>query len=70
MAGMACAMGATLMGAQKLLGKYKTLILQQGWEPIHYHEPHEMCIIADGPQNQLICPKILPFLTTRKSDFF
>ena len=23
-------------------------------EPIYYHGPHELCIIADGPQKQLI----------------
>ena len=26
-----------------------------------YHWPHALCIIAGGPQNQLIYPKILPF---------
>jgi len=31
MAGMARAMGATLTGAHKLLGKNKTFTLQKGW---------------------------------------
>ena len=26
----------------------------KGGEPIYYHGPHEMCIMAGGPQNQLI----------------
>ena len=26
----------------------------KGGEPIYYHGPHELCIIAGGPQNQLI----------------
>jgi len=28
--------------------------LEQGGEPIYYHGPHELCIIAGRPQNQLI----------------
>jgi len=28
--------------------------LEQGGELIYYHGPHELCIIAGGPQNQLI----------------
>jgi len=32
-----------------------TMILYcRGGEPIYYHGPHEFCIIAGGPQNQLI----------------
>jgi len=34
--------------------------LEQGGEPIYYHGPHELCIIAGGTQNQLIFGKILP----------
>jgi len=26
----------------------------KGGEPIYYHEPHELCIIAGKMQNQLI----------------
>ena len=30
------------------------LCLEQGGEPNYYHGPHELCIIAGGPQHQLI----------------
>jgi len=26
----------------------------RGGEPIYYHGPHRLCIIAGGPQNHLI----------------
>jgi len=26
--------------------------VDQGWKPIYYHWPHELCIIAGGSQNQ------------------
>jgi len=29
-------------------------VYTRGGEPIYYHEPHELCIIAGRPQNQLI----------------
>jgi len=33
--------------AYKKLARFKT-----GWEPIYYHGPHELCIIAGGPQKK------------------
>ena len=27
---------------------------KEGWEPVYYHGPHELCITAGEPQNQLI----------------
>jgi len=44
----------------------------KGGEPIYYHGPHELCIVAGGPQNQFnnFIPKSYHYLTMRKSDFF
>jgi len=30
------------------------LVYSRDGEPIYYHGPHELCISAGGPQNQLI----------------
>ena len=36
------------------------IVLVQGWEPIYYHGPHQLCMTAGGPQNQRIFVKIQP----------
>ena len=38
----------------KLLMMLPTRPLRRGGEPVHYHGPHELCITAGEPQNQLI----------------
>ena len=44
--------------------------LKQGRGPIYCHRPHELCIIAGGPQKQLILSyKFYLYLTMKKSDF-
>jgi len=52
--------------AESLLTKVWRL-LRAGVGSAYYHGPHELCIIAGGPQNQLILFYI--HLTMRKRDF-
>ena len=33
---------------------HSTIFQSKGVEPIYFHGPHELYIIAGGPQNQLI----------------
>jgi len=33
---------------------WRPLAYTSGGEPIYYHGPHELCVIAGGPQIQLI----------------
>jgi len=41
-----------------------------GWEPIYYHGPHELWIIAGGPQRTTGCIlKFYLYLTMRDGGF-
>jgi len=40
----------------------KETLYVRGGEPIHYHGPHELCIIAGGPQNQWILSENSAFI--------
>jgi len=41
----------------------------QRWEPIRYHEPHGLCIIAGGSQKQLILSKNSTFIYNYEAEW-